>query len=115
MAVAVAENTLPVPTSSIGVMHVPEIFDKIWRIVSSAEHEDLGEALLADFFDILPFFGDVANAMRIKDAIDKGIPEYVAVVQTLDFIAGLAPGIGTILDILTPTNTIAYLLRKGLK
>ena len=91
------------------------IFDKIWRIVSSAEHEDLGEALLADFFDLLPFFGDVANAMRIKDAIDKGIPEYVVVAQTLDFIAGLAPGIGDILDILTPTNTIAYLLRKGLK
>ena len=94
---------------------MPEIFDKIWRVVSSAEHEDLGEALLADFFDILPFFGDVANAMRIKDAVDKKIPEYIVVAQAIDFLAGLPPGIGTILDIITPTNTLTYLLRKGLK
>ena len=94
---------------------MPEAFDKLWRIVSSAEHEDLAEAILADFFDILPFFGDVANAMRIKDAIDRGVPEYIIVMQTLDFLAGLAPGVGAILDIITPTNTIAYLLRKGLK
>ena len=92
-----------------------EIFDKIWRVVSSAEHEDLGEAALADFFDALPFFGDVANAMRIKDAVDKGVPEYIVVAQAIDFLAGLPPGIGTLLDIITPTNTIAYLLRKGLK
>ena len=92
-----------------------EEFEKIWRIVSSAEHEDLSEAALADFFDALPFFGDVANATRIKDAVDREVPEYIIAAQTLDLIAGLAPGIGTILDIITPTNTIAYLLRKGLK
>ena len=94
---------------------MPEIFNKIWRIVSSAEHEDLGEATLADFFDALPLLGDVANAMRIKDAVDRRVPEYIVVAQAIDFLAGLPPGIGTILDIITPTNTLTYLLRKGLK
>ena len=94
---------------------MPEIFDKIWRVVSSAEHEDLGEALLADLFDVLPLFGDLANAMRVKDAVDRGVPEYIVAAQAVDLIAGLAPGIGAILDIITPTNTLTYLLRKGLK
>jgi len=92
-----------------------DMLDKVWRVISSAEHEDLGEAVLADVVDVIPFIGDVANAMRVKDAIDRGVPEYIVAAQIVDFLAGLPPGIGDILDILTPTNTLAYLLRKGLK
>lgn len=87
--------------------------EKIRRILCSVEHDSLEEAILADFIDILPLIGDITNAMRIKEAIDKKMPEYVAALQAGDFLGGFIPVIGDLFDLLSPTNTIVYLLREG--
>ena len=96
------------PSSSLGLKKN----DALWRILTSAEHESLGEALLADFVDSLPIIGDITNAMRVADAIDKKMPDYLIIMQAGDLILGIPPIIGEIFDILSPTNTLAYLLRK---
>ena len=95
------------PSSNLGLKD-----DTLWRVLASAKHESLDEALLADFIDSLPIIGDITNAMRVADAIDKKMPDYLIIMQAGDLILGIPPIIGEIFDILSPTNTLAYLLRK---
>ena len=84
---------------------------RVWDIVSSSRHDRMEDALLADLLDAVPIIGDFANAARVKDAVENQ-PGRVVVVQAVDFVAGLVPVVGDIVDLITPTNTISYLLRK---
>ena len=95
------------PSSNLGLKD-----DTLWRVLASAKHESLGEALLADFIDSIPIIGDITNAIRVKDAIDKKMPDYIVLLQAGDLILGIPPIIGEIFDILSPTNTLTYLLRE---
>jgi len=95
------------PSSNLGLKD-----DTLWRVLASAKHESLDEALLADFIDSLPIIGDITNAMRVADAIDKKMPDYLIIMQAGDLILGIPPIIGEIFDILSPTNTLTYLLRE---
>ena len=87
---------------------------RIWNIVSAAQHDRIEDALLADLVDILPVIGDFANAARIRDAVENA-PERVVLTQAIDMIGGILPVAGDIFDIITPTNTINYFLRKKIK
>ena len=95
------------PSSNLGLKD-----DTLWRVLASAKHESLDEALLADFIDSIPIIGDITNAIRVKDAIDKKMPDYIVLLQAGDLILGIPPIIGEIFDILSPTNTLTYLLRE---
>ena len=91
--------------------------EEFCNILFGAEHKSLREAILADIIDTLPIIGDISNFFRVVDAANN--PDIAvrrrATAQLIDLMLGALPGpIGTILDIITPTNTIAY-LRKEMK
>lgn len=81
------------------------------RIFLSSTHKSLKEAVLADVVDIIPIAGDVGNAFRMIEAAKKGESTKL-VLQTGDFVIGLIPVIGAIGDLITPTNTLIFVLRK---
>ena len=84
---------------------------KALRILVSSTHDSLQEAVLADIVDFIPIAGDYANAMRVIDAAQKKEPTKLAL-QTGDLIVGSIPIIGDLFDLLTPTNTVVFVLRK---
>ena len=88
------------------------------NVLMGANHKNLFEAILADIVDAIPIIGDISNFFRIIDAAnnpDVAVRRRVTA-QLIDFVLGLLPSpIGTILDILTPTNTIMYLRKEILK
>ena len=86
--------------------------DSLKRILFSAEHDSLAEAVLADLVDAIPILGDLTNAMRVKDAMDKNLPDRTLLLQLGDLIGGIIPGLGDVFDIISPTNTLTYLLKK---
>jgi len=86
--------------------------DALWRILASSKHESLAEAVLADLIDAIPIIGDLTNLLRVMDAYERK-DDLVLALQTGDLLGGFPPGIGEIFDILSPTNTIAYIVRKG--
>ena len=103
------------PSSSLGLKGgVKMVDDSLKRILFSAEHNSFAEAILADLVDAIPILGDLTNAIRVKDAMDKNLPDRTVLLQLGDLIGGIIPGVGDIFDIITPTNTITYLL-KGKK
>jgi len=85
--------------------------DSLKRILFSAEHDSFAEAMLADLVDAIPIIGDLTNAMRVKDAMDKNLPDRTLLLQLGDLVGGIIPVVGDIFDIITPTNTLTYLLR----
>jgi hypothetical protein len=94
---------------------MPTGIKRIWNIVSAAQHDRIKDAVLADIVDVIPIVGDFANAARVRDAVEN-YPERVVIIQTIDFLAGLLPIAGDIVDLLTPTNVISYLIeKKGVK
>jgi len=95
------------PSSSLGLND-----DSLKRILFSAEHDSFAEAILADLVDVIPILGDLTNVMRVKDAMDKNLPDRTVLLQLGDLVGGIIPVVGDIFDIITPTNTITYLLRK---
>ena len=88
-------------------------FEKVdvHRVLTSTKHDTLLEAVLADFVDAVPLAGDVSNAIRVRDAIERH-DELAIAMQTVDAIAGLVPIYGDIIDMITPTNTALYLFDK---
>ena len=94
------------PSSSLGLND-----DSLKRILFSAEHDSFAEAMLADLVDAIPIIGDLTNAMRVKDAMDKNLPDRTLLLQLGDLVGGIIPVVGDIFDIITPTNTLTYLLR----
>ena len=95
------------PSSSLGLND-----DSLKRILFSAEHDSFAEVILADLVDVIPILGDLTNVMRVKDAMDKNLPDRTVLLQLGDLVGGIIPVVGDIFDIITPTNTITYLLRK---
>jgi len=91
---------------------VEEAGDKIHRIVFGTEHKDIGEAMLADLIDIVPFVGDASNIARISDAMKRG-GKYMkrrVLAQAVDVIGGGLPEPASFLfDLFTPTNTLLFL------
>ncbi|MEM1820349.1 MAG: hypothetical protein QXU64_02025 [Thermofilaceae archaeon] len=89
--------------------------ERLIKAPFTTEHETVLEAVLADLADALPLVGEIAGIVRMIEALEKG-DDTRALMELGDLIAGAPPSIGDVLDILTPTNTMAYLLRKrGLK
>jgi len=101
------------PNSSPGLREGAKMADdSLKRILFSAEHDSFAEAILADLVDAIPILGDLTNVMRVKDAMDKNLPDRTVLLQLGDLVGGIIPVVGDIFDIITPTNTITYLLRK---
>jgi len=87
--------------------------ETIMRILTSTDHRDLTEAILADAVDAIPFIGDATNTLRLKNLAEQRGNDTALLLQGIDFIIGLAPVAGDVADILTPTNTLLYLMEKG--
>jgi len=98
--------------------------DAVKRILFAPSHNDLGEAVIADLVDAIPFLGDLTNLVRVINAIDKKEDEFITALQTGDLLIGVLGEIAEtsitkmlplvdFLDLLTPTNTISYLLKRG--
>ncbi|MEM1820607.1 MAG: hypothetical protein QW498_08730 [Thermofilum sp.] len=85
--------------------------ERLMKAPFTTEHETALEAVLADLADALPLVGEIAGIVRIVEALEKG-DDMRALMELGDLITGVPPSIGDLLDILTPTNTISYLLRK---
>lgn len=84
---------------------------KALRAAVSTTHESLDEAIAADVIDVIPIAGDYANALRVVDAAQQKDPLRFGL-QTGDMILGAVPVIGFIGDLLTPTNTLVFILKK---
>jgi hypothetical protein len=81
------------------------------KVFTSTKHDTLLEATLSDIVDAVPIVGDISNAIRVKDAIERQ-DDLATAMQTIDTLAGLVPVYGDIVDILTPTNTVLYIFDK---
>ena len=84
---------------------------KALRAAVSSTHESLEEAIAADIIDVIPVAGDAANALRVIDAAQQKDPMRFGL-QAGDYVIGLLPIIGTIGDLVTPTNTLVFVLKK---
>ena len=85
--------------------------EKLVKAPFATEHESLLEAILADLADMVPVVGEVAGVVRVLETLEKRDDMRLAL-ELGDLLAGFPPVIGDILDALTPTNTLLYLLRK---
>jgi len=88
-----------------------EKLEKILEAPFKTEHEDAIEAVAADVADTIPVIGEIAGLYRIKKAIDRDDDTRV-LLEVGDLIAGFPPLVGDILDILTPTNILLFLMKK---
>jgi len=97
--------------------------DSIINVLFAPSHDNLLEAIIADLVDAIPFLGDVTNLVRVVNAIDKNEEAYITALQAGDLL--LSPifefvwtsstetlPIIDLLDLITPTNTLTYLLKK---
>lgn len=88
-----------------------DVIRGIRRALLTSEHDSLAEAMLADLADVIPVVGDVANAARVSDSLERKDErrDIRTAMQFIDAVVGVIPGIGDIADILTPTNTLYYI------
>lgn len=91
-----------------------DIVRGVRRALLTSEHDSLGEALLADIVDVIPVVGDLANAARVSDSMQREDEnkDIRTAMQFIDAVVGVIPGIGDIADVLTPTNTLYYIGSK---
>lgn len=75
------------------------------------DHESVLEAVLADLADLVPVVGDIAGLVRVLEALERKDDLRLAL-ELGDLVGGLPPAIGEVVDALTPTNLIIYLIRK---
>lgn len=76
------------------------------QILIGTEHKTLEDAVAADLVSAIPIVGALSDFIRLLDADTR--PRKA--LQTLDLLAEPIP----ILNIVTPTNTLIYLDKKGL-
>jgi hypothetical protein len=76
------------------------------------EHKNVLEAVLADLADVVPIVGEVAGFVRMVQALEKR-DDFRLALEAGDLVLGLPPLIGDIMDLLTPTNLICYLRKRG--
>lgn len=81
------------------------------EVLIGAWQAELRGAILADIRDVVPILGDVANLLRVQDAARRGgdFPRKRIPAQLADLIVGVFPVVGDIGDLITPTNTLAWL------
>lgn len=106
------ENNLNSFLDQVAANAPPELRD----ILFEAKQSTMGRAIMADVIDVIPVVGDVSNFFRVRHAGKLGIdrPRRVGR-QTLDLALGALPEpVGGILDILTPTNSMAFLREQGI-
>ncbi len=87
--------------------------EKIIRILTypGVQMKGIDEAIAGDIVDAIPVIGDITNAIRVmRDIENKDIMDLVP--QLIDLVGGAVPVIGDIFDLLTPTNTFGYLIKK---
>ena len=87
-------------------------FEDLKRILFTTDIRDIGEAIVADIVDAIPIVGDISNFFKVRDAIKKKESAFLVALRIGDFLGGLIPGYGDVFDLITPTNTIAYILKK---
>ena len=113
----------------VEVFDKPKLFEKpteesIIKVLFAPSHNNLGEAVLADLVDAIPFIGDLTNLIRVVNAINQKEEDFITALQAGDLL--LSPvfefvwtsstkmlPIIDLLDLITPTNTLTYLLKKG--
>lgn len=72
------------------------------------DHESVLEAVLAD---LVPVVGDIAGLVRVLEALERKDDLRLAL-ELGDLVGGLPPAVGEVVNALTPTNLIIYLIRK---
>ena len=85
--------------------------ERILKAPLTTEHRSLVEAFLADLADAIPLVGEVAGLVRMMEAIEKEDAAR-AFLELGDLFFGFPPIIGDLLDILTPTNTLSYFMKR---
>lgn len=80
--------------------------DRLEQILIGVEHESLEDAIAADLASAVPILGAVSDFFRVLDSETK--PRKA--LQVLDLIAEPVP----VLNLITPTNTVIYLDKKGM-
>lgn len=88
-------------------------FDAANRVLFHARQNTIGEAVLADIWDvaigIIPFVGDViGNGQRVSNAVANN-DRTAQILHGSDFIVDIVPIIGDVLSALLPANTILKL------
>jgi len=76
--------------------------EDIERVLLTTDHRNLGEALVADLFDLIPIIGDISNVARIAHAYSKR--DYFEVAAQFGDLPGPLN--------LIPANMICYLRRE---
>jgi len=76
--------------------------EDIERVLMTTEHRNLGEAVAADLFDLIPVLGDISNAARIFHAYSKR--DYFELAAQLGDLPGPLS--------LIPANIICYMRRE---
>lgn len=76
------------------------------QILIGTEHKTLEDAVAADLVSAIPIVGAISDFIRLLDADTR--PRKA--LQAIDLISEPIP----VLNIVTPTNTLIYLDKKGL-
>jgi hypothetical protein len=102
------ESVLPDKTTD----RIRDLIDAGNRILFAPRQNSLGEALIADAYDIVvdivPFIGDVlASGSRTAIAKSQG-DEEAAFLHGVDLVIGVIPVVGDIGNVAIPANTILY-------
>jgi len=75
-------------------------------ILIGTDHATIEDAIAADITSALPIFGAIGDFLRLLDSESR--PQKA--LQALDMITSPLP----LSDVITPTNTLLYLNKKGL-
>ena len=87
------------------------ILERIMKTVFTTDFETIWDAVAADIIDMLPYIGDITSATRFVYALLKD-PSAVKVMQAADFVIGLIPFYGDLIDAMLFANTVTYLIKK---
>jgi len=85
--------------------------ERLIKAPFTTKHESVLEAILADLADVVPVVGEIAGIVRIMEGMKEKDDVRVAM-ELGDLIAGFPPLVGDVLDILTPTNLLLYLMKR---
>ena len=85
--------------------------ERLIKAPFTTKHESVLEAILADLADVVPIIGEIAGIVRIMEGMKEKDDVRVAM-ELGDLIAGFPPLVGDVLDILTPTNLLLYLMKR---
>lgn len=86
--------------------------DRICRIFTRVEHEDIEEAIISDLIDAIPILGDISTFMRARNISEDKYKELKLALLAFDFVTNLLP-FGDIFDLLVPANTLSFLISKS--